>query len=72
MRELTFISPKCGRMVIPPAIDINCRMNNMEHLVKHHILNDKARCFFCVQRSADNDGILSGVVMTEDTISLSL
>jgi len=72
MGKFAFVGPKCRRMVIAPAVDIHGWMDDVEHFVKHHVFDDKSGRFTRIQRSANNDRILRRIMMSENTISLSL
>jgi len=72
MRKFTLVGPKCGCMVVPSAVDVHRRMDNMEHLVKHHVFDDETRSFPRIERSTDNYRVLRRIVVTEYTVSLSL
>ena len=67
--ELLLIRTEFGGVVVAAAVVIVLgRVKHVEHLVINDVLHDEAGNIARVERAADGDVVMSGVVMAEDTI----
>jgi len=55
-------------MVVPAAVDDLCRVIDVEHLVEDDVLDDEFRDKGRIERFADDDGLVGGIVVAEDAI----
>ena len=70
MRKTLFVAPKYCRVIVSPAVVMNCRMLDVQHLMKDDVLDDETRDIRCVQGFADDYRLVCRVVMGKDPICL--
>lgn len=69
MDVFLLVSAKCRRVVEPSAVRVGlCGMDDVQHFVKYDVFDDKTRHRLAVERTADRDDAVSGVVMPENAV----
>ena len=43
MREFSFVTPECGRVVVPATVDVFGRVVDVEHLVEYDVFDNVTR-----------------------------
>ena len=71
MGELAFVAAEDGRVVISTAVDDFGRVIDVEHFVEDDVFHDEFRNRRGIERFADDNGFVRGVVMAKDSVSLS-
>lgn len=72
MNVLLLVASKGRRVVKPSAVRVGlCGMDDVQHFVKYDVLDDKSRHRLAVERTADRDDAVSGVVVAENAIGFA-
>ena len=68
--KFLLVAFECGSVIVAAAVDMFCRVMDVEHFVIDDVFDDVTRRFRRVQRYADGDMVVGRVVVAEDAVGL--